>query len=169
MESKKGVFVHVLIHFLVTALVLLPFLLSGYLWLLFVIFALSFVHFWIDQAKISYDLHHDYKVLPFIVDQILHLLTILVIYFFVYDLNLALPDTAFNAVYSDLRIFFFLSFIIFGSKVIEVYRFQKQREKNKKATFRPNADKMMTRILVLTALFSLFMLLSFYARGNQFL
>lgn len=167
-KSKTGMLVHVLIHFLVNTLVLLPFFLAGQLWLFYVIFILSFVHFWIDEVKISYDLNHDDKVSPFILDQVLHLLTIMLTYFFVNDYKLELPYNSFNLIYSDIRILFFFSFIIFVSKGIEVYRFQKQREKNKKAKFHPNSDRMISRVIILSALFALFMFLSFYGRGIQF-
>lgn len=165
-ESKKGVFVHVLIHFLTTSLILLPFIILGNYWILIVAFVIAFFHFWIDQTKISYDLKHDNKVVPFIIDQLLHLLTILLCYFFTQDLPLAIPETAFYSIYSNIQIIIFLISIIFVSTVIEIYYFQKQREKNKNARLKINPDRMLTRVITLTLIYILFISLSFYARGR---
>jgi hypothetical protein len=79
-KSKKGAFVHVLIHFIVNLLIFLPFLIKGYLWLIVVFFFMSFIHFWIDEVKIKYDLKYDKKVKAFILDQFLHLLIVFIAY-----------------------------------------------------------------------------------------
>lgn len=165
MKSKNGVFVHVLIHFMISALVIMPFIINGYVWLLGIVAFISFTHFWIDQAKINYDLKHDQKVKPFIIDQLLHLLTLLVIYFFIADIPFRLPSTYFYQLYSDANIIIFLSLIVFVSTVIEIYRFQQQREKNAKAQLKINSARVLTRITVFTLLYIVFMLIGFYARG----
>src|SRR3989338_5398495 len=116
-RSKKGVFVHTLIHFGINILVLLPFLINGYLWLIPAAAIISFIHFWLDQAKINYNLTHDQKVLPFVVDQLLHLLTIMIVYFFLAEITVTLPQTTFYLVYTDIRIIIFLSFLILVSSV----------------------------------------------------
>lgn len=164
-ESRLGVFVHVLIYFLINMLILLPFLLNGNLWLVYIAFGLAFTHFWIDQAKINYDLKHDKKVLPFIIDQLLHLLSILVAYFFIQNIPLNLPLTKFYTIYSDIRIVIFLSFIVFVSVVVEVYYYQQQREKNVNAKLKINHNRLLTRVIVFSLIYIFFMLLSFYARG----
>lgn len=163
-ESKKGVFVHVMIHFLTTTLILSPFIVNGHYWLIAIAFVIAFFHFWIDQTKISYDLKHDNKVVPFIVDQLLHLLTILLCYFFTQDKILAVPETAFYGIYSNIQIIGFLVSVIFVSNVIEIYYFQKKREKNKNAKLKINPDKVLTRIITLALIYILFISLSFYAR-----
>lgn len=166
-RSKKGVFLHTLIHFVINILVLLPFLINGYIWLIPAAAIISFVHFCLDQAKINYNLTHDQKVLPFVIDQLLHLLTILLVYFFIAEIPLTLPENTFYLVYSDIRIIIFLSFLILVSSVIEIFRYEKEREKNKNAKLKMNAKKMQTRIIVVTLIYALFMFLSFYARGNH--
>lgn len=165
-KSKTGIFVHVLIHFFVSIIILLPFLINGYFWLIYVSAGLAFTHFWIDRVKINYDLKHDKKVIPFIIDQLLHLLTILLAYFFIQNISLELPETKFYAIYSDIRIIIFLSFIVFVSTVIEVYHYQKQREKDSQAKLKINSSQIFIRILVFSIVYLFFMLLSFYARGG---
>lgn len=168
-KSKTGIFVHVLIHFFVNIIVLLPFLINGYFWLIYVSAGLAFTHFWIDRVKINYDLKHDKKVIPFIIDQLLHLLTILVAYFFIQNIPLKLPEAKFYTIYSDIRIIIFLSFIVFVSTVIEVYHYQREREKNSQAKLEINSHKILIRILVFSLVYIFFMLLSFYARGGALL
>ena len=110
-RSKYGVFVHVLVHFVINIIVLLPFILNGYYWPIVAAFVICFAHFWIDQAKISYDLSHDKKVMAFLTDQLIHLLTIMLVYFFVQNLALSLPVSGFYSIYSDIRIVIFFSFL----------------------------------------------------------
>lgn len=162
-KSKRGTLVHVFIHFLVSSLVLSPFIIYGHTWLLALNLGLAFVHFWIDEAKISYDLHHDEKLLPFLVDQFLHLLSILLAYFAIDHINFQLPGSRFSLIYQDIRILGFLNLLILFSTFAEVYRYQKEREHNKKAKFHPNSDRMLTRILALSITFAAFMLISLYA------
>lgn len=164
MKSKSGVFVHACVHFIVTLLILLPLILLGNLWLMLIALIISFSHFCIDQTKINYDIKHDKKVLPFLFDQLMHLFTILICYFFIREIPFERPSTSFFAIYSDLRLTIFLTALILVSKVVEIYNFQAQREKNKNARLKINTDKMLNRIIVMTFLYGLLMILSFYVQ-----
>lgn len=168
-KSKKGTFVHVLIHFLLTTLILAPYILNGYPGVIFVAFGLAFVHFWIDEAKINYDLKHDQKVLPFLVDQLMHILTIGVAYFLIQDITFSLPQTAFYYVYSDIRLVIFLSFIVFISTVVEIFHFEQKREQKKAKKLKINSDKMLSRVIIFSILYAIFLIISFYATEGSFL
>lgn len=161
-KSKLGTLTHSLIHFFVVTLVLSPFILKGYWELLLVAFGLAFVHFWIDEAKINYDLKHDERVLPFMVDQIMHLITIVVAYLLIMGREYTLPEGTFFQVYGDIRLIIFLSFIVFVTTVIEVFRFQREREKNKINRLKINSDKMLSRVIIFSLLYSAFLFLSLY-------
>ncbi len=163
MKSRRGVFVHVLIHLLVGILILAPIMINGYLWLIYVLLGINFLHFWIDEAKISYDLKHDKQVKSFLIDQLLHLLTILLAYFFVSHLLITLPNAQFYNIYTDIRIIGFASFLVFSSTVIEVFRFQSVREKHKKAKLRIKLEKILNRLIVFTLIYGLLTFLAFYA------
>lgn len=163
MKNVKGVLVHVLIHFIVGTAVLLPFILHGYWWLICAVFVISFLHFWIDQAKINYNLKHDKKVRPFIIDQMLHLLAILVVYFFIGNVQFILPATVSYRIYTDINLVMFCSFLIFSTTVVETYRYQFVHEKNAKAKLNLNPEKILKRISVFTMIYALFMLLAYYA------
>lgn len=167
LKSKWGTLVHVVVHFVTTLLILMPYFINGYYWLIYPVLGIAFAHFWIDEVKISYNLTHDKRVTPFIVDQLLHLLAIMIATFFIQDIHISLPDTAFYLAYGDIRIVIFLTALILVSTVIEIFHFQKKSEKEKSAKLIINQDKMLTRVIVLTLLYSLFMILSFYARNGQ--
>ncbi|MFH1283970.1 MAG: DUF3307 domain-containing protein [Candidatus Peregrinibacteria bacterium] len=80
MRSKKGLLVHVFIHFVIILLVLIPYLLKGFLWPLAVAFAISTTHFFIDLAKITYIKRHTSGPKPFFLDQAAHLAVIFLIF-----------------------------------------------------------------------------------------
>ncbi|MBI5754436.1 DUF3307 domain-containing protein, partial [Candidatus Peregrinibacteria bacterium] len=82
-KSKCGILTHVIVHFILNLLILSPFIWNGHYWVIAAAFLICFAHFWIDEIKISYDLKHDKKVIPFLIDQLMHLLTILLVYFFI--------------------------------------------------------------------------------------
>ena len=157
-------FTHVAIHFVLILIVFLPYLLANQIWPLFAAIGLAIFHFLIDQSKINYDLKHDQKVKPFLVDQIFHFLTIFIAYLLLKDFVEPLAQTTFNQIYTEVRITIFLSFTVLVSTVVEVYYFQRQREKNKNAKLRVNTDQMLTRILVLTGVYIVFMTLSYFLR-----
>ncbi|MBT4917492.1 DUF3307 domain-containing protein [Candidatus Peregrinibacteria bacterium] len=168
MKSMKGNFVHVLIHFIVSNLILMPFILNGYEWLVLVILCISFAHFWIDEAKINYDLKHDIKVKPFLIDQMLHLLTILVAYFFINETAWTLPNTSFYQLYTNANIINFASLLVFITSAVDVYLFQKQREKTKKAKLKLKhpINSLLNRIITFSFLYALLMVLSYYASNH---
>lgn len=166
-ESKWGVFVHVLVHFLINLVILAPFIYQGYYSLLIIPFFLSFCHFFIDQTKINYDLRHDDKVRPFVFDQILHLFTIFIIYIFFSHLQIELPANAFYEYYTNIHIINFLSFIVFASTAIEAYRYQIERERNKNAKYKLHLQQMAQRISVFTAIYIILMILAYTASSKD--
>lgn len=162
-ESKWGVGVHVFVHFVINLLILMPLILLGYYWLIIIPFFLSGCHFFIDQAKINYDLRHDDKVRPFMLDQLLHLLTILIIYFFYAGFKIEIPAGVFFEYYSNVHLINFLSFIVFATTAIEAYRYQIEREKDKNATYKIHLEQMIKRIIVFSGIYLLLMILAYTA------
>lgn len=165
-KSKWGILVHVLVHFVLNLIILAPFLVNGYYWLILAAFLLCFAHFLIDHIKISYDLKHDKKVAPFLLDQLMHLVAILLVFFFTRNINLALPDTRFYEIYGDIRLIILATFLVLSSTVIEIYRFQKEREKKENTVLKIHTREMLIRVIAVTLIYAVFMILSFYARGN---
>lgn len=165
-KSKWGILVHVLVHFVLNLIILAPFLVNGYYWLILVAFLLCFAHFWIDHIKISYDLKHDKKVAPFLLDQLMHLVAILSAFYLTRNINLTLPDAQFYEIYGNIHLMILVNFLILSSAVIEIYRFQTEREKKEKAILKIHTSEMLIRIFAILLIFAVLMVLSFYARGN---
>ena len=166
-KSKNGGIIHALVHFIVSTILLLPIIINGVPWLILVTLAISFIHFWIDGGKINYDIKHDKKVRPFVIDQMLHLLTILLIYFFIQSTTYTLPDMTFYRVYTNIVFVNFLSLLIFFTAVIEVYRFQKERERNQKAQIKFHTKQLAQRVVVFSALYIIFLILAIFAFTNS--
>ena len=161
MKSMWGTLTHVAVHFLVNLFILLPFIINGYFELIYFVLGICFIHFWIDEAKINYDLKHDLKVRPFVIDQLLHMFTILVANFFLMEKLFVLPGNTFYKLYANINIIIFLSFLVVVSTVIEVYNLQKEREKNSNTNVHIDSKNMLSRIIVFTLLYSLFMFVTF--------
>ncbi|MBI4975237.1 DUF3307 domain-containing protein [Candidatus Peregrinibacteria bacterium] len=115
MRSKKGIFVHALIHFITNLVIFSPLIYNGYTAMIPISFGVSFIHFWIDSAKISYDLRHDNKVTPFVLDQLLHLVVIIMAYAVSLKYAFQIPNTDFFRFYANFVIINFMSLIIFAS------------------------------------------------------
>ncbi|MBD3360560.1 DUF3307 domain-containing protein [Candidatus Peregrinibacteria bacterium] len=127
-KKKKGIFIHSLIHFLITAILLLPFLIAGYFWLLIIIFAISFIHFFIDSTKVKYGIKNrkNGKAKPFIIDQIFHFLVIFIAYLAISDIEITFPETLFYKVYTDARVITLAYIIVFVILLIGIFRFKKK-------------------------------------------
>ncbi len=152
-SSKWGTLVHALIHFALLNLLFAPFLMNGNLNFLFVTGFVATCHFFIDQAKISYDLKHDNKTVPFIMDQVLHLISIGIAASSMMKSALPLPKAPYYDMYSDTRIILFLSALVCVSTVFEVYQFQKKRQKNINAKFHPSFRRMMLHVIILALVY----------------
>lgn len=161
-KSMLGVFVHVLVHLALNTIMLLPLLLNGHGWLLYVIAAICFVHFFLDQTKIAYDSSHNNKVAPFLLDQIMHFLTITIGYVFISDYKFVLPEGDFYSFYSTTHIPIFLSLMVITTAGVEIYRFQHIREQNPRSKLTLNRKKIAIRALNLALFYLLFILLNHF-------
>ena len=157
MKSMAGTLVHVLVHFAINLIILLPFLVNGYYWLIYVVAGICVTHFLIDEAKINYDLKHDKKVKPFVIDQLLHIITLLAANFFLSDVIFSFPANLFYKFYTNSAFIIFLSFLVLATTVVEIYNFQKLREKNAKAKLKLHSRQMLNRVIVFTLIYALFM------------
>lgn len=124
-KSKWGTFVHVLIHTAVGFIVLSPFLINGYYQLIYVILGINFMHFWIDEAKINYALTHDNKVKPFLIDQLLHFIVLLIAYFTVLNIKFTLPQTKFYELYTAPKTIAIIFIVILFATALNILRFRK--------------------------------------------
>lgn len=158
-SSKWGILVHSLIHLALLTLAFLPYLLNKNFTLLIALAFVAVCHFFIDQGKINYDLKHDNKVAPFLIDQLLHLITIAIAASFIMKSVTPLPRGHYYELYSDPRLVIFLSALVCVSTVMEVFYYQKKRQKNPGSKFHPNFRHMLIRTLIFTLGYALLLAL----------
>lgn len=162
MRSDQGIFVHVLIHFTLGILILSPLIYQGYTDLVYIVGGICALHFLIDQSKINYDLKHDEKVAPFLLDQLLHFIAIGAGFFIVRQTEFILPDGLFYQIYANISVINFISILVLIGAALEVYRFQLRREKNKNARMHFDMKRALIRILAFTLIYLALIVLSFY-------
>lgn len=157
MKSKLGTATHTFVHFLVFNIVLYPFFSNQLFLLLGISSFVSLTHYLIDERKISYDLNHDKKVLPFLIDQFLHLSVLILIFLVLKDWVLFKTSSYAYEIYTNFVIVIYVILEIFVTKVWDIYRFQKQREKNSKATLIRSRKELSKRLLTLSLLYFIFL------------
>jgi Protein of unknown function (DUF3307) len=124
-KSKWGTLVHVLIHAVIGFAVLFPFIINGYTQLIYLILGVNFMHFWIDEAKINYALTHDGKAKPFIIDQLLHFIVLVIAYLVVINTEFVLPSTQFNDLYVAPKTITIALVVVLLATVLNIMRFRK--------------------------------------------
>jgi len=157
MKSKLGTATHTFVHFLVFNIILFPFFSNQLLLLLGISSFVSLTHYLIDQRKISYDLNHDKKVLPFVIDQLLHLSVLIIIFLVFKDWNLVKYDSYAYKIYTNFAIVIYIILEIFVTKFWDIYRFQKQREINSKAKLIRSRKELSKRLLTLSLVYLIFL------------
>lgn len=155
MRSFRGVLLHSAIHFALMTLFLAPVILQGYYWLLAVPFAISALHFFLDQIKVTHDKKHPSanKVIPFLLDQLLHLTVISAFFPLLNAQEITVPDNTFYRLYANPDLTIFLSLAILVTYTYDILRFQSLRSKNPKATLDLSRKEWAPRIIILLVIF----------------
>lgn len=154
-KNNWGIFIHVLIHFIITNIIFLPFILNGYIWIFGLIFGVCFIHFFIDFGKIWYEKKHPVKIATFIIDQLLHLIILSLAFFFIKNITLTVQETIFYSLYKDKQIIILLSLLVLVYIIQEGYHLLHK-------TPLPHLARIITVIL----LYALYFLLNFYDSGG---
>lgn len=170
LQSWKGVLFHVMILGILSLFLLMPYADNWQTWV--AVLFISFVHFVSDQAKINIELRKDSKLGPFLVDQGIHLLSILAGGYFIMMQNFALPTGWFyENIYLNKNIWVFLILTIFFGYVIDIIIFEYHRRDSLigkltggKLSYRKNYSKMLQRIAVLSIVYILYMVLWVYLK-----
>lgn len=144
-KQFRGVVVHVCIFSVVALLILFPYLVHWEAWA--IIGAISVFHLIVDQAKINIALRRDAYVLPFITDQALHFLSLIVGGHYLNTLPYTLPNNFFfNEIYTNIIVIVIILALIFVGYIIDIIYFQEDRSKK----------KIITKILSFTAIYILY-------------
>jgi len=169
-QSWKGVLFHVMVFVILSLFFLMPYAHHWQTWVA-VIF-IAGVHFISDQAKINIELRKDTKLGPFLIDQGIHLISIVAGGYFIMMQNFTLPDTWFyENIYLNENIWVFLILIIFFGYVIDIIIYEYHRKHSLigkitggKLPFHKNYTKMLQRIAVLSIVYILYMVLWVYLK-----
>ncbi len=126
MKNFGGVLVHVLLLAGVSAILLFPYLARWETWA--VIGGISVVHFITDLAKINIALKYDNFPLPYIADQTIHFISILIGGGLLAKMEFALPDSWFyENLYSNVWLWVVCLIIIFIGYMISILFLQTKK------------------------------------------
>ncbi|MBA4337038.1 hypothetical protein C0416_04695 [bacterium] len=128
MKKFRGVVVHVCIFAAVSLVTLFPYIANWQTWA--VIGAISIFHLVVDQAKINIALRKDAYVAPFVADQALHFLSLLLGGYYLNTLDFNLPnDFFFGYIYGNPCVVGIILALIFLGYVVDVLFFQHNRSR----------------------------------------
>ncbi|MBN1495088.1 DUF3307 domain-containing protein [Candidatus Peregrinibacteria bacterium] len=128
MTSYRGTLFHVFIFILVSLAVLFPFIYNYEIWI--VIFLIGIVHFFTDQAKINIELKNDPSDIPFIADQGIHYLSLVIGGYFLDSFRLVKTEGWFGAEhYNNMYFWIILLCVIYAGYLLKIALIHKTREK----------------------------------------
>lgn len=154
-RSRWGVFVHVLIIFVITGLVLMPYLQKWQTWLIITILCL--VHFIQDNCKIDFDRRtkHAY-VKHFLLDQFGHLIMIIFAGIWLnavnFDLSGVLVSSPIGYWYNRDYWYWWLSFFLVLVPAWDIFLFQFQRFDNPDLVYRPKIGRLIIKAVLIIVL-----------------
>ena len=160
-RAWQGIFSHSVIHFLVYLLVFFPFLPD--LTVFLTILGVTVAHFVIDYLKISTEKKGRRFRLYFLVDQFTHLFVMIAAGLILAGLQ---PHFAvmgvFSILYENTYILAGLILLVLCTCFFELWIFQRKREHNPGAVFKPDYDAMLKRAAIFTAIYGAFMIFGIY-------
>jgi hypothetical protein len=152
-KSWKGMLLHGGVHLGVN--LILFWLFMPNITVILALLTLAAAHFLIDSLKIRQEELGSKYGKYFLIDQVFHLITII-------GIGMLLNDFRPVARVEGAYIVSGLTLLIFFTYAVEIFSYQKVREKNKTASFKPNYRSMLKRALIITALYALFMIFTVY-------
>ncbi len=162
-KGYLGLIIHSSIHAVLIFLVLLPIYLSNIEILLYGSLFIGIIHFFIDYTKVSFTKRSPKKqTTAFIIDQLVHILTLVIAFFILSSKSLIVPNTTFYEIYTNTSLIVFLILLIFLYSVVEVYKYQKINSKDKTAKFKINKQEAHKRVYILTLMYVLYLLISLF-------
>lgn len=159
MKSVKGIIVHTGIHAIISMILLIPYLNAK---TALIIIGLGICHGLIDRVKINASLKSDKLARYFIIDQILHLITILAAGFGILSLYELSSTTIFlPIIYNNIYLVLLLIMLVFASYTVEIYKQTTSKAYANTQEIKFNYNKMLHRILALTFIYMLFTLIGY--------
>ena len=165
-RDKKGILVHVLIHFVVTCVLLAPYILFGGndtgfpgLYMLLGVLGIVVIHFFVDQEKIRLEKKYPLRSFQlFALDQCAHISVIIIFTFILKSVvGVESGGSLLMEIYFSKQLVFYLITLICMTYTWEITKYEMQRVGIKKNVhFTPDIKYMMLRGLAVSAIFILF-------------
>lgn len=155
-KSWKGVLFHSFVYFAVSLSLLFPLLRNSTA--IITVFALAVTHFLIDSVKINLEKKNRRFVMLFFLDQILHIFTLSLAYAYLHSLSLKFFTDFYPGPY--VAVYLILGIIL--SYCAEIIIFQKMREKQPHARFKPDFSRVFKRLLIFSFFYVIFTVLSIH-------
>ncbi|MDP4008560.1 MAG: DUF3307 domain-containing protein [Candidatus Peregrinibacteria bacterium] len=172
-RENKGILAHVSIHFVVTCILLSPyiFMSSGGLYTLLGILGIVVVHFFIDQEKIKLEKKtpaNSFKL--YVIDQCAHVSVILIFTLLLqFIANVEFGGSMVVEMYLSKQFVFYLISLICVTYTWEITKYEKHRNVEKKLkAFSPNIKNMMIRGFIVSAIFMIFTPFTVNAASSQY-
>jgi len=157
-ESWKGSLEHVFLLGLITAIVLFPYWGNSWTWISIAIIMVT--HFIQDNIKIQHEkrFNKDMSPKPFYVDQVIHLLILLVLgRGFMGIETIQMAEWFENIYFSNTALILILTFVLL-TYTFDIAVFQFERHRHKKMIYHPDYVGMLERILAFAITYLLLIL-----------
>lgn len=173
-RAKKGILVHVGVHFGVTCLLMIPYIFtSGVngLYTLFGILAIVVIHFFIDMEKIRLEnLHPKKSFLLYCLDQAAHISVIAIFTLVLSAVAYArFENQLLGEIYFDKWLVSYVILLVILTYTWEITKYEKKRNDDKRLPpFSPDLKGMALRGLIVSAVFIFLMPFDAYAVNPLF-
>jgi len=150
-KKTSGLYIHILIHFIVNVLILSPLILVSADMLMLII-GICITHFFIDSWKIKLDkkIEQNKHLKAFILDQTLHFATIFAAVSFMLLTKMNVLTIFENSNHTCVYISIYLSLLIILVYVVPIYQYQKTRLSKGVNVF---TKQSLKRAIILTIIF----------------
>lgn len=157
-ESWKGIGLHGLIHFGISFLLLSPYLPS--MNVLVALVAVAVAHFLIDWIKVYFEARVEHYLLPFLLDQVVHLSVLATAAYVLQPEPLMLTFQPILWLYTDPSVVVGLCLLMIVTFAYELTVFHVYR--TKKSVYKPNYRGMIQRVIIWSVLYGLYLMFGVY-------
>lgn len=157
-EKWQGIGLHCLVHFGISLLLLSPYLPSMNVLIVLVLVAMA--HFLIDWIKVYFENRLNRYIVPFIVDQTIHVTVLILAAYMLRGDLLMLQFQPFLWLYSNPSVVVGLCLLILVTFAYELAVFQVGRKENSK--YAPHYRRMAARLVIWGVLYGLFLMFGVY-------
>lgn len=156
-QSRFGILFHVILVFIATVFVFIPYLQSSWTW--GALFLNAGIHYFIDKTKVDHDHRHKpMNPLPaFWLDQAAHILTFSLILLFLPPIQPTyFTETWWFEYYSQINLLLYIAGFLFFSYFLDILYFMNRLKEGKREAYTRSYYSMIVHTFVFALLFTLF-------------